>query len=559
MCALVFGCATVQLKPASETFRPSVWEGDSLVLTRYGYVKGFEDSGDTWVWRGIPFADPPTAQLRWKAPREPHPWEGVRKARNFCQPCTQLNPIFPGRINGTEDCLYLNVWRPQSGKTGLPVYVWIHGGGNSIGSAFMISDYYGHALASESDMVFVSVNYRLGPFGWLSHPALEEGLSLEDDSGNYGTLDLIRALSWIQENIGAFGGDPGNVTIAGESAGGMNVLSLMISPLAKGLFSRAICQSGSPSVERPEESEKAAESMLIRLLVRDGTAATDQEAEEKLAAMGRREIRTFLRSKTDRDILRSLPPTMLGMVDNPSILTDGFVIPGDGYGVFDTGEYHKVPLIIGSNLEENKLFLNFDSRYSWESDLYQAIARYGSMLWKAAGVDGTARRLAVHADQPGVYAYLFAWGAPDAAGRSPLPGNWGRRLGAFHSLEIPFFLGTDTIFGRYFTPLLFTPDNRPGREALSSAMMKYLAAFARTGDPKSSESHMPLWEKWSNVQGGFKSIVFDGNEKEPFIRMSQEETTRKSVFESAAAELEASLQDTVMSYLEDFHGFLEED
>lgn len=259
-------------------FDESRWNGDPLVTTRFGRVQGFPDTGRTWVWKAIPFARPPVGDLRWKAPRDPLPWNGVRRAREFSGAATQFMPIMSWIVDGSEDCLYLNVWRPQSEETGLPVYVWIHGGGNSMGSAAMVSDYFGAKLASTSRMVFVSMNYRLGPFGWFAHPALREGVSPEDDSGNYGTLDLIQALKWVRDNIGAFGGDPGNVMIAGESAGGMNVLSLLISPPARGLFSKALVESGAATTRSMADAEAMAEGVLRILLLRDGTARDMDDA-----------------------------------------------------------------------------------------------------------------------------------------------------------------------------------------------------------------------------------------------------------------------------------------
>jgi para-nitrobenzyl esterase len=199
-------------------------------------VLGQDDADGTWVWKAIPFARPPLGQLRWRAPQDPVPWQGVRRETAFNAGCTQFSEVIPGMISGSEDCLYLNVWRPRDAEPGLPVYVWIHGGGNSTGSATHISTYLGNRIASRSRVVFVSVNYRLGPFGWFTLPALREGVSPEDASGNYGTLDLIQSLKWIRDNIEAFGGDPARVTITGESAGGIDVLSLLISPPARGLF-----------------------------------------------------------------------------------------------------------------------------------------------------------------------------------------------------------------------------------------------------------------------------------------------------------------------------------
>ena len=542
--ALTVSCAGAPKQ--ARILEPSAWNGTHDVRTRYGVVRGFGEADGTWVWKAIPFAAPPIGELRWRAPRDPAPWDGIRAARAFNPGCTQFNPLVGG-IRGSEDCLALNVWRPRSAERGLPVYVWIHGGGNSIGSAIMVHEYGGSRIASVSNVIFVSLDYRLGPFGWFSHPALREGNSPEDDSGNFGTLDIIQALKWIQDNIAAFGGDPRTVAITGESSGAMNVLSLMLSPLSKGLFSCAVSQSAPEGA--PAEGEQRAQRVLHQLLVNDRRARTIKEAEAVAGRMSADAIRKYLRSKSDRELMRCFTPSATGMTGNPAIFRDGYVIPAAGLDAFSTGEYpNKVPLIIGSNREELKLFLAFDRTRSWKSRLSEAVARYGSMRWKATGVDGVARRVRGRSDAASVYAYEFAWGAPDAKGESPMPGSWGRRLGAFHSLEIPFFLGHDTV-DVVLHLALFTAGNRPGRKALSSAMMDYVASFIRTGDPNRPGSGLPQWLPWSNESGAPKGIVFDADRRAPRIGMTSVELTVDGVLAAIDRDLPASLAAETREYL----------
>ncbi|MBE3064839.1 MAG: carboxylesterase family protein, partial [Spirochaetes bacterium] len=260
-------------------------------------------------------------------------------------------------------------------------------------------------------------------------------------------------------------------------------------------------------------------------------------------------IRTYLRSKSDRELMRCFTPSATGMTGNPAIFRDGYVIPATGLDAFSTGEYpNKVPLIIGSNREELKLFLAFDRTRSWKSELSEAVARYGSMQWKATGVDGIARRVRGRGDAAPVYAYEFAWGAPDAKGESPMPGSWGRRLGAFHSLEIPFFLGHDTVDVALHLAL-FTAGNRPGRKALSSAMMDYVAGFIRTGDPNRPGSGLPQWLPWSSEPGAPKAIVFDADRRAPRIGMTSVEVTVEGVLAAIDRDLPASLAAKTREYL----------
>ena len=195
------------------------------------------------AYRGIPYAAPPTGRLRWRPPQAVEPWEGVRAADSYAPGCTQA-PRAAGHLYGTgadtidEDCLYLNVWTAaEAANAGLPVMVWIHGGGLTRGTG-ALPGYRGDRLAGWG-VVVVTINYRLGPFGYLAHPLLSAE-SDHDSSGNYGVLDQIAALQWVQDNIGTFGGDPGRVTIFGESAGSWSVNILQASPLARGLFHRAI-------------------------------------------------------------------------------------------------------------------------------------------------------------------------------------------------------------------------------------------------------------------------------------------------------------------------------
>jgi para-nitrobenzyl esterase len=548
LCSLA-GLLAVPRATAAPRAKPGPWIGSSIVVTRFGEVRGYQDAQNTWVWVAIPFARPPVGALRWRAPQDPVPWDGVRGPRTFNGGCTQVSPIIAGNIIGSEDCLYLNVWRPRSLETGLPVYVWIHGGSNATGSATMVPDYYGTGIAGRSHMVFVSLNYRLGPLGWFTHPALRSKVSPLDASGNYGTLDIIKALSWIRDNIAAFGGDPRNVTVTGESAGGLNVLSLLIAPPAKGLFRQAMSESGAAITHGMGEADALSRRILDQLLLVDGKAKSREAAAVVATAMHPEQTRTYLLSKSDQEILRSFQAVTMGASDNPSILRDGVVIPREGFNVFSTGNYpNKVPLIIGSNKEEMKLFLYLGREISWKSDLYSAVARYGSDRWKATGVDEIARRLARHPDQPPVFVYQFCWGAPDKNGTNVLPGDWGRMLGAFHSLEVPFFLGTETLEG-LLQVFLFSAQNEKGRKALSKAMMAYVASFTARGDPNPPGGILPAWTRWLNKPGAKKCIIFDAKGELAMISMTSDELTGAGVLAALRAELHEPLRTRTLQYL----------
>ena len=526
----------------------SLWTGDALVQTLYGPVKGFVDQSDTWIWKAIPYAKPPVGPLRWKAPQDPDPWNVTRAETEFCSECTQYN--ISNSVAGSEDCLYLNIWRPQSEQTNLPVYFWIHGGGNSMGTA-SYEGYNGANIASKSDMVVVTVNYRLGPLGWFTYAALrtgEPGHEL-DDSGNFGTLDLIKALKWVQANIQAFGGNSSNVTIAGESAGAINVFSLLISPLAQNLFQKAIAQSGFPVARPMADGEASAHAVILKLLVNDGTAADADSAQKYLDTLSDAQIEAYLRSKSAAEFLKVYDTGYFGMISFPYIFEDGTVIPKTGFDSFANGNYpNKVPLIIGTNKEETKLFLFLDSTFVGKDELYQTVASYSSDLWKARGADEVARELSSHPDQPNVYVYQFLWGSGGDTGTSVIPSPWGFRLGACHSLDIPFFFGND-IWNSPLGLLVFTKENRPGREALSSAMMAYVAQFARTGNPNKAGAGLAEWSPWSNAANEPKCILFNVQGDMPYLAMSNVELTASGVKAKLASEVPEPLYSETLQYL----------
>lgn len=527
----------------------SGWSGSSLVRMTNGLVAGEADKNDTWLWRAIPFARPPVGELRWRAPREPENWDGVLSARSFGDAGVQYHPIFKRYILGNEDCLYLNVWRPQSVETELPVYVWIHGGGNSIGSATQIRDYYGDILADRNNLIFVSVNYRLGLMGWFSHRALREGADELDASGNYGTLDLIMALRWIQKNISAFGGDPGNVTIAGESAGGANVLSLLLSPLTDGLFHRAIVQSGFMETASLEDADSTAEEVLAALLIRDRQVKTAAEAQATLKDWPAVDIAAYLRSKTAKELLSCFESTAFGMIGSPKIFSDGTVIPENGYEAWEAASAIKdVPVIIGSNKDEIRLFTFMNRKLRRDRELYGTVADLGSDLWKARGVDGVAALLTAYPDSPPVYVYHFHWGTLDADGSSPLPGNWGYTLGAFHTLDVPFFLGSATSKAGLPASLVFARRNRSERALLAEAVMNYTGSFTRFGDPNTASGDQPLWPAWTVEEP--VSMILDTRDGQPELVLSRRRYNRERIISELEAGVSEEQRARVMDSME---------
>jgi para-nitrobenzyl esterase len=411
--------------------------------------------------------------------------------------------------------------------------------------------YNGANIAGKFNMVVVTVNYRLGPLGWFTYAPLRSGeLNHElDDSGNYGTLDLIKALQWVQANIQAFGGNASNVTIAGDSAGAINVFSLLISPLAQNLFQKAIAQSGLPIARSMADGEASAHAAILKLLVNDRTATDAEAAQKYLDTLSDSQVEAYLRAKSAAELLKAYDSGYFGMITFPYIFEDGTVIPKTGYDTFKTGTYpNKVPLIIGTTKEEAKLFLFLDPTFTGKDELYQTVASYSSDLWKAIGADSVARELSSHPDQPNVYVYQFLWGSGGDTGTSVIPAPWGFRLGACHSLDIPFFFGSD-IWNGPLSLLVFTKENRPGREALSSAMMAYVAQFARTGDPNKPGAGLTEWSPWSNAVDGPKCILFNVQGDLPDIAMSKVDLTESGVKARLASEVPEPLYSETLQYL----------
>jgi len=524
--------------------------GASLRRISQGTLVGFEDQQGTHAWLGIPYAAPPVGARRWRAPLPPAGWEGTREALRFGSPCVQFGgPISGtdtpvGEVAGSEDCLTLNVWAPRfspgevpQGAAALPVMVWIHGGGNSIGTA--VTYPFARNLAGREGVVVVTMNYRLGVLGWLHHPALAgEGSSPEDRSGNFGTLDLIRALEWVREEIPAFGGNPGNVTIFGESAGGIDVYSLLSSPRAKGLFHKAIAQSGFPATYSAAQAEnfeddpepgdpRSSRELLATYLVADQRAQDRAGAKAKLSQMSPEEIARYLRSKPPRELLAPFKKAAFGMYFAPFLMRDGAVLPQQPLPelLSDPSRYNAVPFIAGTNRDELKLFLMANdelvSRFLGvfpkvrDADRYNRVARYFSDAWKAMGVDGPVSRMR-NSQGPTVFAYRFDW---DNEG-SPYFLDLHTLLGASHAMEIPFvFMALDE-FGK-FAPL-YRDDDKAARQALAEAMASYWAQFARTGSPGRGSGELPEWTPWDDsAPAAPRFIVFDRPEGGG-IRMSSE-------------------------------------
>jgi para-nitrobenzyl esterase len=525
------------------------WQGSELVHASAGDTQGIAANDAVWTWLGIPFAQPPVGNLRWQAPRKMSAWPGVRIADTLGMRCPQHSVDGAGML-GDEDCLTLNIWRPRNQDINLPVYIWIHGGGNSAGDALEHPEYNGANFAEHANAVFVSINYRLGPLGWFAHSSLQTG-DAATDSGNFGTLDIIAALQWVQDNISAFGGNADNVTVHGQSAGGINVISLLLSPPAHGLFHQAIVQSGMRSVTSMAQARVQTESAMRRLLIADGSAADDASAALYLDSLAPDDIAAYLRRQTPAALFEVFPIMAAGMLNMGTVFADGAVIVDDALNAFVTGNYpNKVPVILGSTEDEARVFVALAPGVASRDDLFDVAADYSSDLWKASAVDSLARQLRSHADQPPVYVYQFQWGAWREDGSSPIPAPFAFRLGATHNVDTPFFFRNDTVLGNTLTPLLFTADNLAGRQALSEAISDYTARFARRGNPNSDNQQEPQWRAWSNEAGDSKQLLLNVDGDATAIRMSATELYTDDILSALQAEVPPPLANEALDVIE---------
>ncbi|HEX2466275.1 MAG TPA: carboxylesterase/lipase family protein [Thermoanaerobaculia bacterium] len=444
------------------------------------------------VFRGIPYAAPPVGDLRWRPPQRVAAWEGVRAAKEFGAICPQP-PMLAAMTGETlppsnEDCLYLNVWTAARADAALPVMVWIHGGGLSLGWSQQ-AVYDGAAFAGRG-VVLVSINYRLGPLGFLSLPELSRE-SEHRSSGNYGFLDQVAALEWVQRNVAAFGGDPNNVTIFGESAGGTSVHALLTSPRAAGLYHRAIAES--PWIT---ESNIAP----LRQASPFGPSAEDQGATwaSRLVAAGGDSSLAALRRIPAAEIIAK---SNLGF--QPLIAIDGWFMPENGERTFAAGKGTKVPLIAGSNTDEGTMFqsgLGYGtvSAYrdglskiygdqaqavlalypaSSDQELSTTLNRYLTDTWFLRATRGMLLG-AARAGAP-TYQYHFTL-------RSRAVPAWG----AHHAAELGFVFNNPAGFGGA-TPV---PEWNEAERRLADAMIGYWVQFATTGDP--NRDGLPVWPKF---------------------------------------------------------------
>ncbi|MBT2334511.1 carboxylesterase/lipase family protein [Variovorax paradoxus] len=529
---------------------PPAADGPMVRQTTAGKVEGVDDSANsgTWFWKGVPFAQPPVGALRWRAPVEPEAWSGIRPAAKFGKACLQIGRLFsPGANNtydatigamlgkpvGSEDCLFVNIWRPATDEQKLPVLLFVHGGSNISGyTADPLYD--GARLAKAANAVVITASYRLGILGFLNMPQLRPGGTAGDDSGNFALLDNMAALRFIKNNVASFGGDPGNVTLSGESAGATNLLAVMTSPMAKGLFHKAFEMSGGislasnlppgtlPTLVPASVSLAQGQSILEKLLVADGTATDAAAAKAYIGTRTPAQIAEYLRAQEGGAMLATVVANGLGSV---APIPDGTVLPVDPIGAIAADNYVKVPMLAGNTRDEGKLFASllgtigfpkpgwivtdaqrFSMMFNFDPDAPRTLTVSDIIdpFYLPVDTPGTGYNAAtavitkglfeanrdnllntMKTRQPNIWHYRLDWAQE--------PSPWNDVYGASHAFDLPFVFGN--FGGSLLSNVMGGKANQPGRLALSNAIMASVGAFMRKGDPNTPELGA-TWATW---------------------------------------------------------------
>ncbi|WP_312150563.1 MULTISPECIES: carboxylesterase/lipase family protein [Paenibacillus] len=467
--------------------------GGPIAVTSYGKLQGIQE-GDVNIWRGIPFAAPPVGELRFRAPQPPEAWDGIRDASEFGpvshQPADTRGTRFGGKTPlHSEDCLYLNIWAPAVHDEPLPVMFWIHGGTFVTGAGSQ-PQFDGTSFAERGKVILVTINYRLGPFGFLNLSPFGHGLA-----SNQGLLDQIAALEWVKLNIAAFGGDPQRVTVFGESAGSMSIAALLAMPAAKGLFAGAIMQSGAAQTLPNEQGKYIAAALLAELgIAPDGDASLLQtfSSEQIIDAAAR--------------MTKKLTGGSIGMLFQPVI--DGDILPVEPAQAVAEGSAHGIPLLIGTNRDEGNLFFREESP---EADFDESLKALEQMMGT-----GSLKEIANHYSstwegQAEILTDLYFWATSVSLAENQLnyAPVWMYRFDgtipghpllnkAVHSAEIVYAFNNLS----HLTHL--RAEINPTMQKLAEVMHDAWIAFAHQGNPATAER---VWPKYNLEERA--TLIFD--------------------------------------------------
>ena len=498
------------------SFEISAQKNDGFVSTSSGKVQGYLEN-KVINYDDIPYAKPPVGDLRWKAPREILDSEKVieNKDNNFCiqEPSSMGGAPGEGIFVGSEDCLYLDIKTPKKKSSKLlPVMFWVHGGGNTSG----LKDLYDYStMVNRHNVIVVTINYRLGAFGWFTHPSIQGNQQGLDKTSNFGTLDIIQALKWVNKNIELFGGDSNNITIFGESAGGHNVLSLMVSPLAKGLFNKAISQSGYTTsvstgeafaIDETHPTFNHTSNEVIKRLIGNHESLSSEDLYKRLLGLSAEEFFSEYSDKSNLEV--------------PLLTNDGIVIPLEGLekALSNYSYVSDIPFMAGSNRDEVKLwigtaeyFVKLD--YSFlgsilniprirlkDEEAFEAFNYYRSEAWKIRGVIEPLSSLNSIGNKQ-TYAYRFDWDDH----RRFIVADFKKLIGASHGTEISLVTGNNKLVEGY--GFLIYPAG-PSKRFISKNMMLFWSNFAKYGNPGTSSNGIE-WKTYGTNTNKDNFMILD--------------------------------------------------
>ncbi len=531
-------------------------DDDSALVrnTQYGQVEGKLENGSL-QFLGLPYAAAPVDELRWKAPVDHADWQDTKSVQQYGEKCSQIGSQFGSldshdftdipSIIGSEDCLTLNIFRPDTNEANLPVLFFTHGGSNRRGFSGDAT-YDGANIARDGNIVVVTYNYRLGPLGWLAHPGLRNGTD-EDNSGNFGNLDGLKALDFVRDNIDQFGGDPQQITLGGQSAGASNTFSLLHMPAAKDKFVRAFAISSSIALQTLADGEAQSEGMILNLMVNAGQAVDVTAAATVYDTMSDAEVETFLRGLTAAQILAADPARVQKAFSDGTVILDTTTAIG-------TGQFNHVPMLLTNSQDEFTLFMSplykfpqnktssaFDLYFNsdpneptleygdfvtaFPASLFDAVNDLGSDYFEVLVTDATADQLTTFFPGNDVYVSHFAW--------DESPGPFSTLFGATHAGDLPFLFNN---FDDHLFSFMYSDANEAGRIALAEAYSTAHINFVKTGNPGADIASI-TWSPW--VAGSEERMIFDATDDELELGYADGTRVTKEELDGGLAQLNA--------------------
>lgn len=509
------------------------YQNSVLQNTPNGILEGFEKEG-ALHWFGVPYAKTPVGPLRWKAPQKVEKWEGIRQAKESMigsqkgglqaakDKAGNGTVVMKKSLLGSEaGAVTLDITRPATKETNLPVMFYIHGGNNQTGKSAALP---ASRLAKEINSVIVSINHRMGLLGFNALPALRHG-TVEENSGNYGFLDQAAALDWVKENIRSFGGNPDNITVSGSSAGGRDVMAMLISPTFKGKFQKALSFSGGMTTADPEASARVAARHLAPLAV-EQKVQPDVKTAENWLLTDSDDVRKFLYGLSDLELANAFGGAEIRMSAFPHLFSDGTVIPKEG---FDTKVYNDVPVLMVNGDREFSTFCKRGAPFNKlkaaelmkDENLlpqYKFAEKYGSQMYSYFNGEESATRMLPVYKSP-IYTLLIQWGDnPQIAGE-----EYSTIYGAYHCMSTPLMTHIMASASTGY-PALFTSKSFDNMSALLNG---YYKNFLWTGDPNGKDINgkgLPKWKAWTKLDGTTQMVV-DANDSKAWGKMSKEHTS----------------------------------